>query len=197
MDDLSVLYTAGVYLGHPQFWDMTDEELADVQKFLVEKFLPNVRKFAATFADEANLFGNKEIVIAWGWTGVIRAALQAINIDYVTEHVITPAMPWYVDTISAVADSPNLAAVNAWIDYNLLPDVAAKRFALQGLPAVEPDAAQYMTAEQQAASYLTPEKEAFWSQLDPNLQWHPVPRRALYQQVWNSVKAGISEFSAA
>jgi len=195
MDDLSVLYTMGVYRGVEKFWDMSDEELADLQSFLVENFLPNVRKFAVTFADEANLFANDEVDIAWGWTGVIRAELLRIDASYVTEHVIQPAMPWYVDTISPIADSDHLDAVAAWINYNLDPKVAAQRFAVTGLPCVVPEAAQYLTDAQQQQSYLTAAQESFWTDLDPNLQWHPVPRRSLYQQVWNSVKSGIKEFS--
>ena len=197
MDDLSVIYTAAIYLGYPTFWNLSNTQLADVQKFLVSKLLPNVVKFAVTFADEADLFGTKEIAIAWGWTGVILSELLLDHIDYVTEHVITPAMPWYVDTISAVADSPNLAAVQDWINYNLLPQVAARRFDLMALPSVVPAAAKYLTPAEQKQSYLTLAQASFWKDLDPNLQWHPVPRRALYQQVWNSVKAGISQFSAA
>jgi spermidine/putrescine transport system substrate-binding protein len=197
MDDLSVLYTMGVYRGVDKFWDMSDHELADLQAFLVENFLPNVRKFATTFADEANLFANGEVDIAWGWTGVIRAELLKIGAGYVTEHVIRPSMPWYVDTISAVADSSHLKAVAAWVNYNLDPKVAAKRFSITGLPCVVPKAAQYLNAAQQQQSYLTAAQESFWSELDPNLQWHPVPRRSLYQQVWNSVKSGIKQFSAS
>jgi spermidine/putrescine transport system substrate-binding protein len=195
MDDLSVLYTMGVYRGVEKFWDMSDDELADLQSFLVENFLPNVRKFAVTFADEANLFANGEVDIAWGWTGVIRAELLRIDADYVTEHVIQPAMPWYVDTISPIAGSDNLDAVAAWINYNLDPKVAAQRFTVTGLPCVVPDAAQYLTTSQQQQSYLTAAQESFWTELDQNLQWQPVPRRSLYQQVWNSVKSGIKEFS--
>lgn len=194
MDDISVLYTTAVYMGHKNYWDLTNEQLTDVQGLLVDKFVPNVRKFAATFADEANLFANNEVDLAWGWTGVIRAELLNVNAAHVTEHIVEPAMPWYVDTLSAVAGSPNLDAVAAWADYNLRPDVAAKRFELMGLPTVVPGAAQHLDDQMQERSYLKEGQKSFWEGLNPDLQWHPVPRRALYQEVWNSVKTGEKKF---
>lgn len=195
MDDLSVIYTTAVYMGYPEFWALTDEQLAEVQKLLVDKLLPNVRKFSSTFADQANLFANKEVDLAWGWTGVIEKALQAVNVDYVTEHQITPAMPWYVDTISAVAGTKNAGGVGNWINYNLDPKVSALRFQVNGLPTVVPKAAEFLSPADQQLSYLTPSTSALWTNLDQKLQWRPVDRRSTYQQVWNSVKSGIREFS--
>lgn len=193
MDDLSVIYTAAVYLGYKKFWDLTDQELAEVQKLLVDKLLPNVRKFSLTFADQANLFANKEVDLAWGWTGVIKAALLAVNADYVSEHQITPTMPWYVDTISAVAKTDNPEGVAHWINYNLDAKVSAARYKIMGLPTIIPSAAEHLTPDEQKLSYLTPDRESMWSNLDPDLQWHPVQRRSKYQDVWNSVKSGIRE----
>jgi spermidine/putrescine-binding protein len=195
MDDLSVLYTAAVYMGYHEFWALTDRQLADMQKLLVDKLLPNIRKFSSTFSDQANLFANKEVDLAWGWTGVIEKSMQEINVDFVTEHQITPAMPWYVDAISAVADTKNPGGVGNWINYNLDPKVSAQRFESNGLPTVVPKAVDFLSPQDQQLSYLTPDTSSLWTNLDQKLQWRPVDRRSLYQQVWNSVKSGIREFS--
>jgi putative spermidine/putrescine transport system substrate-binding protein/spermidine/putrescine transport system substrate-binding protein len=194
MDDLSVIFATAAYMGYKQYWALTDQQLSDVQALLIDKLLPNVRKFSSTFADEANLFANDEVDVAWGWTGAIRQALLAANVTHVSEHVITPDMPWYVDCISAVAKSDNLGTVANWMDYNMIPEVAANRFKANALPTVVPAAVAFLTPEQQSASYLTPDRESFWAKLDPEMQWHPVPRRSLYQSVWNSVKAGTRQF---
>lgn len=194
MDDLSVIFATAVYMGYTEYWSLSDPQLSAVQALLIDKLLPNVRKFSSTFADEAILFANDEIDIAWGWTGVIRQALQVANVSHVTEHVLTPAMPWYVDCISAVAKSKNLGSVAHWIDYNLIPEVAAKRFTANGMPTVVPAAAQFLEPMQQGLSYLTPDRESFWANLDAKLQWRPVPRRNVYQAVWNSIKAGVRAF---
>lgn len=194
MDDLSVIFATAAYMGYKQYWALTNQQLTDVQLLLIDKLLPNVRKFSSTFADEANLFANDEVDVAWGWTGAIRQALLASNVTHVTEHVLTPGMPWYVDCISAVAKSENLGTVAHWMDYNFIPEVAANRFKANALPTVVPAAASFLSPEQQIASYLTPDRESFWTNLDPELQWHPVARRSLYQAVWNSVKAGTRQF---
>lgn len=196
MDDLSVLFATAIYLGYRQYWELTDQQLTDVQLLLIDKLLPNIRKFSTSFADEAILFANDEIDVAWGWTGVIRQSLASAGVSHVTEHLLTPAMPWYVDCISAVAASPNLGTVAHWMNYNLDPQVAALRFRASALPTIVPGAAAFLTPEEQAISYLTPDREAFWNNLDPELQWHPVPRRNLYQAVWNSVKSGTRQFPA-
>jgi spermidine/putrescine-binding protein len=188
MDDQAVLWTTAVYLGHNEFWDLSDEQLDDIQAFLIDKLVPNVRKFATTFADEANLFANQEVALAWGWTGVIRAELAAVGADHVTEHNIEPSMPWYVDTYSLVADSPNIEAAHAWVNYNLRPDVSGQRFSALGLPAVVPEAAEHMSPEEASLSYL--DQPEFWESLDVTLEWKPIRRRDRYQEVWNSVKAG-------
>ena len=65
-DDLEMLVTAGLYLGHPRPWRQSDEELKKSQDFLIKK-----KKLARLiWSSETNLweaFGSGDIWIAYAW----------------------------------------------------------------------------------------------------------------------------------
>jgi spermidine/putrescine transport system substrate-binding protein len=94
--------------------NMTDEELAQVEEFLIEK-KPNIRTFFNNDADILNLYKNGEVIASTGYQGLSNLAKKddmPVDFSLADEGTVTWTCGYGIS-----ADAKNVNAANALINY--------------------------------------------------------------------------------
>jgi spermidine/putrescine-binding protein len=186
-DDLSTVYMAAQVLGYDKpdpnhLYNLTDAELDAVKNKLLA-LKPNIRKIWATGGELTNLFENHEVVAAMGWplmTNQLRRASFAVG-----ETIPKENTTGWIDHLMITAGSENKELAYKFLEYMIEAQNQKKVTDVTGYAPANPDAAKFMTAEQQKSLHLDNvdeyQKRIYF--------WQNVPRRAKYNEIWNEVKA--------
>lgn len=186
-DDLSTVYMAAQVLGYDKpdpshLYDLSDRELEAVKSKLLA-LKPNIRKIWATGGELTNLFENHEVVVAMGWPLMTNQLRQA-NFP-VGETIPKENTTGWIDHLMITAGSENKDLAYKFLEYMIEAQTQKKVTDVTGYAPANPQAAQFMTAEQQKNLHLDNvdeyQKRIYF--------WQNVPRRAKYNEIWNEVKA--------
>jgi len=186
-DDLSTVYMAAQVLGYDKpdpnhLYNLSDPELDAVKNKLLA-LKPNIRKTWTTGGELTNLFENHEIVAAMGWPLMTNQLRQA-NFP-VGETIPKENTTGWIDHLMITAGSENKELAYKFLEYMIKAQTQKKVTDVTGYAPANPDAAKFMTAEQQKSLHLDNvdeyQKRIYF--------WQNVPRRAKYSEIWNEVKA--------
>jgi len=186
-DDLSTVYMAAQVLGYDKpdpnhLYNLSDPELDAVKNKLLA-LKPNIRKIWATGGELTNLFENHEIVAAMGWPLMTHQLRQA-NFP-VGETIPKENTTGWIDHLMITAGSENKELAYKFLEYMIEAQTQRKVTDVTGYAPANPDAAKFMSAEQQKSLHLDNvdeyQKRIYF--------WQNVPRRAKYNEIWNEVKA--------
>jgi spermidine/putrescine-binding protein len=186
-DDLSTVYMAAQVLGFDkpdssQLYNLTDEQLDAVKKKLLE-LKPNVRKMWSTGGELTNLFQNHEVVLAMGWP-LMTNQLRKINFP-VGETIPRENTTGWIDHMMVTAGSENKDLAYQFLEYMIEAQTQKKVADVTGYTPANPQAAQFMSAEQVKSLHLD-DVDSYQRRL---YFWQNVPRRGKYNEIWNEVKA--------
>jgi spermidine/putrescine-binding protein len=186
-DDLSTVYMAAQVLGYDKpdpthLYNLSDAELDAVKNKLLA-LKPNIRKIWATGGELTNLFENHEVVAAMGWPLMTNQLRQA-NFP-VGETIPKENTTGWIDHLMITAGSENKELAYKFLEYMIEAQTQKKVADVTGYAPANPDAAKFMSAEQQKSLHLDNvdeyQKHIYF--------WQNVPRRAKYNEIWNEVKA--------
>ncbi len=186
-DDLSTVYMAGQVLGYDKpdpnhLYNLSDAELDAVKNKLLA-LKPNIRKIWSTGGELTNLFENHEVVAAMGWPLMTNQLRQA-NFP-VGETIPEENTTGWIDHLMITAGSDNKELAYQFLEYMIEAQTQKKITDVTGYAPANPEAAKFMTAEQQKNLHLANvdeyQKRIYF--------WQNVPRRAKYNEIWNEVKA--------
>jgi len=186
-DDLSTVYMAAQVLGYDKpdpshLYNLSDPELEAAKNKLLQ-LKPNIRKIWSTGGELTNLFENHEVVAAMGWplmTNQLRAARFPVG-----ETIPRENTTGWIDHLMITAASDNRELAYRFLEYMIEARTQKQVADVTGYAPANPQAAQFMTGEQQKALHLDDvdeyQKRIYF--------WQNVPRRAKYNEIWNEVKA--------
>jgi spermidine/putrescine-binding protein len=186
-DDLSTVYMAAQVLGYDKpdpahLYDLSDQELEAVKNKLLA-LKPNVRKIWSTGGELTNLLENHEVVAAMGWP-LMTNQLRAANFP-VGETIPKENTTGWIDHLMITAGSGNKELAYKFLEFMVEPQTQKKVTDVTGYTPANPQAAQFMSADQQKNLHLDNvdeyQKRIYF--------WQNVPRRAKYNEIWNEVKA--------
>ena len=185
-DDVSNLYLIGQVLGLDKtdpsaLYNMTDEQLAQVKKKLVE-LRPQVRKYWATAGELNDLFKNKEVVVAVGWP----LTVATLNKEGRNLKAVIPeegATGW-IDRLMIVADSQNKDLAEAYLDYVTQPQAMALVAEATNYNISNPKAAEHMSEDLKKIAMK--DVDTYFKRLN---FWQHVKNRKGYNELWNEVKS--------
>jgi spermidine/putrescine-binding protein len=186
-DDLSTVYMAGQVLGYDKpdpnhLYHLSDAELDAVKNKLLA-LKPNIRKIWSTGGELTNLFENHEVIAAMGWPLMTNQLRQA-NFP-VGETIPKENTTGWIDHLMITAGSDNKELAYRFLEYMIEAQTQKKITDVTGYAPANPEAAKFMTAEQQKNLHLDNvdeyQKRIYF--------WQNVPRRAKYNEIWNEVKA--------
>ena len=186
-DDLPTVYMAAQVLGYDkpdpsQIYTLSDEQLEAVKKKLLE-LKPNVRKMWSTGGELTNLFQNHEIVLAMGWP-LMTNQLRKIGFP-AGETIPKENTTGWIDHLMITAGSENKDLAYEFLEYMIEAQTQKKVADVTGYTPANPQAAQFMTADQVKSLHLD-DVDNYQKRL---YFWQNVPRRAKYNEIWNEVKA--------
>ena len=185
-DDLSTVYMAAQVLGYDkpdpgQLYNLTDEQLEAVKKKLLE-LKPNIRKMWSTGGELTNLFQNHEVVAAMGWP-LMTNQLRKTNFP-VGETIPKENTTGWIDHLMITAGCDNKDLAYKFLEFMVEAQTQKKVTDVTGYTPANPQAAKFMTAEEQKNLHLDNvdeyQKRIYF--------WQNVPRRAKYNEIWNEVK---------
>ncbi|HJT71281.1 MAG TPA: ABC transporter substrate-binding protein [Terriglobales bacterium] len=186
-DDLSTVYMAAQVLGLDKpdpshLYNLSDEELDKVKNKLLA-LKPNIRKIWSSGGELTNLFENHEVIAAMGWplmTNQLRAAKFPVG-----ETIPKENTTGWIDHLMITAGSENKDLAYKFLEYMVEAKTQKQVSDVTGYTPANPQAAQFMTADQQKNLHLDNvdeyQKRIYF--------WQNVPRRAKYNEIWNEVKA--------
>src|SRR5581483_2580444 len=186
-DDLSTVYMAAQVLGYDkpdpsQLYNLSDEQLEAVKKKLLE-LKPNVGKMWSTGGELKNLFQNHEIVVVMGWP-LMTNELKKVNFP-ISETIPRENTTGWIDHLMITSGSDNKELAYKFLEYMIEAKTQKQVTDVTGYAPANPQAAQFMTPEQQKNLHLDNvddyQKRIYF--------WQNVPRRAKYNEIWNEVKA--------
>ncbi|HEU4355766.1 MAG TPA: extracellular solute-binding protein [Actinomycetota bacterium] len=183
-DSVNMLVVAGLYNGVPDVWNMTDEELAQMRDFLIER-RPLVRTMWLDEPELIQLMKTEEVWIGYAWTSAWNWS-KGKHPDLVYMDPQEGRTSWACG-FALFQDRPNYYHAHKYVDAWLSPE--------SGLWLLQ----NYAYGHSNTAvdlSQLDPEMVETFSLDDPSAleepRSHPetyIPRRDVYSQFWSEVKA--------
>ncbi|TIL60572.1 MAG: extracellular solute-binding protein [Mesorhizobium sp.] len=175
------LLVAGIYLGVPDPFDMSADELNAAVDLLVKQ-KPLVRSYWNDIGDLKNQLATGEVIIAWGWQPVMDIRKDGVDLQWI--HPKQGEIAWYdASYLTVEADAETSDACMEFIDYTLGDFYGAQLGADTGYRTVSSEAAGKMSEElkeslsiDNVASFL---KSANW--------WTPPKNPNAYQEAWDKV----------
>lgn len=183
-DSLGMLIVAGYYHGVADPWDMSDAELEDMKNFLIEK--KDVVRFmwTGTEIDQALKTGDVYIAYAWPSSWAVGTYYNDLNLVYTEPK--EGRTSWYCG-FALFNDTENYFHAHEYADAWLSERSAQWLLENYGYGH---------TNTSVDLSKLDPKLVETFSLNDPSIleepRTHverPIPRRELYQQAWDEVKA--------
>jgi len=186
-DDLSTVYMAAQVLGYDKpdpshLYNLSDQEL-DAVKAKLLALKPNVRKIWSTGGELTNLFQNHEVVAAMGWP-LMTNQLRKLNFP-IGETIPRENTTGWIDHLMITSASENKDLAYKFLEFMIQAKTQKKVADVTGYIPANPQAAQFMTAEEKKNLHLD-DVVAYQKRI---YFWQNVPRRAKYNEIWNEVKA--------
>jgi putative spermidine/putrescine transport system substrate-binding protein/spermidine/putrescine transport system substrate-binding protein len=187
-DDISNIYLVGQLMGldktsQAALYNMTDEQLAEAKKKLVE-LKPQVRKYWATAGELNDLFKNKEVVLAVGWP----LTVGTLNKEGLNLKATIPeegATGW-IDRLMITSSSKAKDLALAYLDYVTTPKTQALVFEATGGYCVASGKAKEHLSDDLKKSPCITEADSYFKRLN---FWQYVKERKKYNELWNEVKS--------
>lgn len=180
-DNPMTIADVALWLGKPDPYNLSDEDLAEVKEKLLE-LRPNIRKFWTTAGELANLFQSGEIVMAHAWP-LTYTQLESEGFPIGSVSPKGKLTGW-TDSWMISKNSPNVDAAYQWIDFILSGE---------GQKGVM-DVTGYSGATDLGVEAIGPEraKELFMDDLSIHSQinmWQSVPNYDQWVQLWNEIRS--------
>lgn len=180
-DDVSTLGDVANWMGIDDIWNMTDEQLAAVKQKLIEQ-KPLVRTYWSQAGEAIDLFMNKEIVASNSWS-YITTTLKSRGLP-VRDFVSSPPIG-AIDSHFIVKGTPRRELANKFINHVLSPASQGAIADLTGYTPTIPSSKEHMKPETWTALNM----DNVGQVMDKMKFWEDIPRRGLYLEVLNEVKA--------
>ena len=186
-DDLSTICMAAQVLGYDEpgpghLYDLTDQELENVKKKLIE-LKPNIRKVWATGGELTNLFENHEIVAGMGWP-LMTNNLRKLNFP-IGETIPRENTTGWIDHLMITSASENKELATQFLEYMIEAKTQKLVSDVTGYDPANPLSAQFMSADQKQSLHLNNVDEY----MTHIYFWQQYPRRDKYNEIWNEIKA--------
>ena len=186
-DELSTLYMTAQILGYDKpdpshLYHLSDAELENVKKKLLA-LKPNIRKIWTTGGELTNLFENHEVVAAMGWP-LMTNQLRKVNFP-IGETIPKENTTGWIDHLMITAASEHKELATQFLAYMIEAKTQKAVADVTGYDPANPQAGQFMTAEQRKSLHLDNADE-YMARI---YFWQQVPRRDKYNEIWNEVKA--------
>lgn len=182
-DDKSAIFNTARLLGHSNVYDLTDEQLEEVKKKLIEE-KPLLRKYWTTAGELVNLYASGEVWISNTWGGFQVAELQKQGIP-VKEFLPKEKADGWVDNWQIVKGTPNSDCAYKYINFILSPRGQCGVSSVTGYSAANPVAAkECMSPEEYTAKHQDDIKY-----VDSLVMWEMPARLDVYTNTWNAIKA--------
>lgn len=181
-DDKSAIYNTARLLGYDDVYNLSDEQLAEVQRKLVEQ-KPLLRKYWSTAGELVNLYASGEVWISNTWGGYQVAELQKQGIP-VKEFLPKEKADGWVDNWMIVKGSPNVDCAYAYINFTTSARGQCGISSVTGYSAANPVAAkECMSPEEYVAKH-----QDDIGYVNSLVMWELPARLDVYTNVWNAVK---------
>ena len=169
---------------------LVDKDYTGAAEELLGKIRPYIRKFHSS--EYINDLASGEICAAYGYSGDVGVAKaradeakQGVNIQYIIPKEGTAV--WF-DSMVIPADSKNVEAAHAWINYILRPEVIAKITDFVTYPNPNKEATKLISPELANDPVVYPPKDV----MDKMFTISPKPPKTerVMTRVWTKVKTG-------
>ncbi|TIL83360.1 MAG: extracellular solute-binding protein, partial [Mesorhizobium sp.] len=179
-DDVATLGDVANWMGIEDIWNMTDEQLHAVKQKLIEQ-KPLVRTYWQG-GEAIDLFMNKELV-ASNSSSYVTTTLKAQGLP-VRNIFGSPPVGW-VDSHFVVKGTPNWEIAHKFINHVISPESQGKIADITGYMPTNPASRSHMKPGTWEALGLDQIDEV----MDKAKFWEDIPRRSLYLQILNEIKA--------
>ena len=181
-DDLNQLVWAGYYLGFPTPYDQTDDQLKQSQKLLISK-KKNVRMFWSSETDMDNAFASGDIWIAYAWPADW-VTMKGKGLPVVYMHPKEGPISW-IGMLMLGKNTPRYqhahAFADAWSSVQSAKWLEDNYGYGEANTKARPKSAQLLNALQLTNPNAVREPHAHIDRY--------IPRRRVYAQMWEQVKA--------
>ena len=183
-DDKSAIYVAARLEGNNDIYGLTDEQLEQAKKKLIEQ-KPLIRKYWATAGELVDLYAAGEVWISNTWAGYQSALIKEKGIE-VVEFIPKENAEGWMDSWMVVKDTPNKDCAYKFLNMQSSELGQCGVANVNGYSAANPVAAK---------KCMTPEQYAALHQDDPNyldslMLWENLGERLeVYTNTWNAVKS--------
>ena len=180
-DDVSTIADVANYMGFKNIWTLTDEELDQVKKKMIEQ-KPLVRKYWSQPGEGIELFASGEIVASNSYNYITQALITQGH--KVREFVHQPPIGW-VDSHFIVKGTDCRDAAHQYVDHLISAESQARIGETTGYSVTNPQSKSLMNKETWDKLYMDEGPEL----LTKIRFWDDIPRRARYLEVLNEIKA--------
>lgn len=180
-DNPMTIADVALWLGKPDPYDLTEEDLAEVKAKLLA-LRPNVRKFWTTAGELANLFQSGEVVLAHAWPLTYQQLDQA---GFPVGSVSPPGkLTGWTDSWMIAKNSPNSEAAYQWVDYILSGPGQKGVMAATGYSGATTLGSEAIGAEKAEALFM--DDLSFHSQIN---MWQSVKNYDQWVELWNEIRS--------
>lgn len=179
----SVAVTA-MYLGYPEPFNPTDEQLVEIEKVLKEQ-KPLVRTYWESIGDLVNLFTSKEVALAYGWLSVF-TQVKAAGVPVAWALPKEGQIGWSNGN-GIIKKSPNLQTAIKFVDYLISPDFLGALYKKLGYRTTSKALTDSLSAEERTALQLD-DPEGLMNTLVPWIT-PPEERNRKVDDLWARVLA--------
>ena len=181
-NDISTIWSTGMYLGFPDVYNLSDDQLAQIKAKLVEQ-KPLVRKYWSTAGELTNLFANGEVSAANSFGGLTYTQLTGQG-KKMKEYVPKEGATAWVDYWLVSAGTKNADAAQVFLNYIQDAKTQSLIYAATG----------YGPTNQNVVPLLDKDSVALYHLDEPDYMtglslWQAVPNRAKYLDILNAVLA--------
>lgn len=184
-DDVSTIGDVASYLGFDDIWNLSDEELEQVKRTMIEQ-KPLVRRYWSTGGEIIELIASGEVVATNSWSYITQALRdEGINVEQ-----CAPERPTaWLDSHFIVKGTENRELAHEFLNFMISPEVMAEAYEATGFGVTVRGAAEHLRNGAFDGSVMAEEP----SFVDTLSFWAEIPRRGRYLEVWNEVKAAPVE----
>lgn len=183
-DDVEAIYTASRYLGFPNTYDLSDEQLEKVKEALIA-LKPNIRKYWATTGEMGTLMAAREVSAGNSWESTL-VELWTAGRNVIDVQPKEGRSAW-ADSWMVVKGAGANECTYQWLDYVSTPKAQAIAHAVTGFGYSNPKMIEELSGDAKTRyEQLGMSDPGVLKTLD---WWQPVKQRAKYLEIWNQVKA--------
>lgn len=177
-----IIADIALWLGYPHIYDLTKKDLDGPIKAKLMALRPAVRKFWTSQGELAQLFLNKEIVMAWGWP----AAIQQLKKEGFPVAATIPkeGTTGWSDSWMIIKGSPHAEAAHQWMNFMLEGEPQQKMTAVSGYWPVSSLIVPLLSEEEKTDMHIN-DLDAYFSTIH---FWETVPNLDEWTALWNDFR---------